>query len=41
MRLLKLSGARSMGYYPDDFIQDQPALDEVKLELSMRALPNR
>lgn len=41
MRLLKLSGIRSMGYYPDDFIQNQPALDEVKLELSLRALPNR
>jgi biofilm PGA synthesis lipoprotein PgaB len=41
MRLLKLSGIRSVGYYPDDFIQDQPALDEVKLELSLRALPNR
>jgi poly-beta-1,6-N-acetyl-D-glucosamine N-deacetylase len=41
MRLLKLNGVRSLGYYPDDFIQDQPALDEVKLELSLRALPNR
>ncbi|TCV85154.1 poly-beta-1,6-N-acetyl-D-glucosamine N-deacetylase PgaB [Sulfurirhabdus autotrophica] len=41
MRLLKLNGAKSVGYYPDDFIQNRPTLDEVKLELSLRVFPNR
>src|SRR5690606_6943307 len=30
MRWLQISGARSLGYYPDDFIQDEPRLDVIR-----------
>ncbi|WP_373981615.1 poly-beta-1,6-N-acetyl-D-glucosamine N-deacetylase PgaB [Achromobacter sp. JD417] len=34
MRRLQLRGARSFGYYPDDFSQDQPRLQDIRPALS-------
>ena len=34
MKLLQLHGARSFGYYPDDFAQDKPKLDVIRPALS-------
>ncbi|PTW85963.1 poly-beta-1,6-N-acetyl-D-glucosamine N-deacetylase PgaB [Achromobacter mucicolens] len=34
MRRLQLRGARSFGYYPDDFSQDQPRLQDIRPAIS-------
>jgi len=37
LRTLQRAGARSIGYYPDDFIGDQPPLGAVRSTISVRA----
>jgi biofilm PGA synthesis lipoprotein PgaB len=39
MRLLELGGARNLGYYPDDFLTDRPALDGLMPPFSLRSQP--
>ena len=39
MRWLQISGARSLGYYPDDFVQDEPHLETVRPFLSNNWYP--
>lgn len=34
MRRLQLRGARSFGYYPDDFAQDQPRMQDIRPAIS-------
>ena len=34
MQWLQLNGARNLGYYPDDFVQDEPRLDIIRPFLS-------
>lgn len=34
--LLRTAGVRNLGYYPDDFLNDQPALDAIKPHLSVQ-----
>ena len=36
--LLQRAGVRHLGYYPDDFLNDQPSLDTVRRALSVRTL---
>ncbi len=36
--LLQSAGVRHLGYYPDDFLNDQPSLDTVRRALSVRTL---
>lgn len=36
LALLRQAGVRNLGYYPDDFLNDQPALDAVKPHLSIQ-----
>ncbi len=38
MQLLKGLGVRHLGYYPDDFLQDRPALDVLKPVFSLERL---
>lgn len=39
MRQLQISGAQSFGYYPDDFLNNQPALKDVRPEISSTWYP--
>jgi poly-beta-1,6-N-acetyl-D-glucosamine N-deacetylase len=39
LRLLEALGARHLGYYPDDFLRDQPDLDTVRPGISMADYP--
>ena len=39
--LLQRQGVRHVGYYPDDFLNDQPSLKTLQRALSMRALLKR
>lgn len=39
MRLLQVNGARNLGYYPDDFIRDQPHLEAVRPAISTADYP--
>lgn len=39
MRQLQISGARSFGYYPDDFAQNQPSLELLRPYLSTAWFP--
>ena len=39
IRMLRAAGARSIGYYPDNFINGQPSLKLLKPELSLQAFP--
>ncbi|MFA5487865.1 MAG: poly-beta-1,6-N-acetyl-D-glucosamine N-deacetylase PgaB [Candidimonas sp.] len=41
MKRLQLRGARSFGYYPDDFLQDQPELEVIRPALSNSWYPFR
>ncbi|MDU1027057.1 MAG: hypothetical protein E7A38_15950, partial [Leclercia adecarboxylata] len=41
MRQLKLSGARNYGYYPDDFINDQPRMAEIRSAFSSYWYPQK
>lgn len=41
MRQLKLSGARNYGYYPDDFINDQPRMAEIRPAFSSYWYPQK
>lgn len=41
MRWLQLHGARNLGYYPDDFIQDEPRLEIIRPVLSNTWYPFR
>jgi len=36
--LLRRAGVRHLGYYPDDFLNDQPSLETVRRAISMRTL---
>jgi biofilm PGA synthesis lipoprotein PgaB len=36
--LLQRAGVRHLGYYPDDFLHDQPSLDTVRRAISVRSL---
>ncbi|MGJ7612755.1 MULTISPECIES: poly-beta-1,6-N-acetyl-D-glucosamine N-deacetylase PgaB [unclassified Variovorax] len=36
--LLQRAGVRHLGYYPDDFLNDQPSLDTVRRAISVRSL---
>jgi len=39
MELLQLQGALNIGYYPDDFIGNQPALKEIRKGISLQTYP--
>jgi biofilm PGA synthesis lipoprotein PgaB len=39
--LLQRAGIRHLGYYPDDFLNDQPSLDVVRRAISVRTLLSR
>jgi biofilm PGA synthesis lipoprotein PgaB len=39
--LLQRQGVRHVGYYPDDFLNDQPSLKTLQRTLSMRSLLKR
>lgn len=41
MDTLMDAGVRSYGYYPDDFVKDQPKLDELVERFSLRSFPYR
>lgn len=41
MQWLQLHGARNLGYYPDDFVQDQPRLEVIRPSLSNDWYPFR
>ena len=41
MQRLQLRGARSFGYYPDDFSQDQPRLQGIRPAISEAWFPIR
>ena len=41
MALLRRKGITNLGYYPDDFVNDHPAVDVIKPEFSLRANPYR
>ena len=41
MRRLQLEGVRSFGYYPDDFIRNQPALETIRPVISNEWYPYR
>ncbi|GGP22760.1 poly-beta-1,6-N-acetyl-D-glucosamine N-deacetylase PgaB [Silvimonas iriomotensis] len=41
MDVLIDAGARNYGYYPDDFVRDQPKLDELVERFSLRSFPYR
>lgn len=40
-RVLHLAGARHWGYYPDDFLQNQPAENVIKPAISVETFPVR
>lgn len=40
-RLLQRQGVRHIGYYPDDFLKDQPTLKTLQRSLSVRSLLKR
>lgn len=37
--VLRRGGARHLGYYPDEFRDDRPALDEIRPALSLKSFP--
>jgi biofilm PGA synthesis lipoprotein PgaB len=39
IRLLQESGVRHIGYYPDDFIQNQPQLEQIRPSISISDYP--
>ncbi|HUB88171.1 MAG TPA: poly-beta-1,6-N-acetyl-D-glucosamine N-deacetylase PgaB [Dyella sp.] len=39
LRLLQIAGARHLGYYPDDFIRNQPQLEAVRPAISIADYP--
>jgi hypothetical protein len=39
MRLLLRGGALNIGYYPDDFVMNRPAVDELRRVTSVHAYP--
>jgi len=39
MRLLKEAGVVSFGYYPDDFVDNRPALGEIRPQISLSTFP--
>ncbi|XRX84491.1 poly-beta-1,6-N-acetyl-D-glucosamine N-deacetylase PgaB [Franconibacter pulveris 1160] len=41
MDQLKISGANSLGYYPDDFINGQPGMDEIRPSFSAWWYPQK
>lgn len=41
MRLLQVRGAVNFGYYPDDFLQDQPRFDVIRPNFSLRTFPHQ
>lgn len=41
MRQLKLSGAKNFGYYPDDFVNDQPPMAEIRSAFSAYWYPQK
>ena len=40
MRVLQLNGVKNYGYYPDDFINNQPAMSRIRPELSSYWYPD-
>jgi biofilm PGA synthesis lipoprotein PgaB len=40
MRLLQLNGVKHYGYYPDDFINNQPEMSRIRPEISTSWYPN-
>lgn len=41
MRLLQLRGVKNYGYYPDDFIHNQPDISQIRPEFSSYWYPNK
>ena len=41
MRLLQLQGVKNYGYYPDDFIHNQPDISQIRPEFSSYWYPNK
>lgn len=41
LRQLQLHGARSLGYYPDDFVTNQPPLEEIRPAISNAWYPHQ
>lgn len=41
LRQLQLNGARSLGYYPDDFVADRPSIEEIRPAISNAWYPYR
>lgn len=41
LQLLQLAGVRHFGYYPDNFVQDQPPAQILRGEMSMNSYPYR
>lgn len=41
VRLLQVNGARHIGYYPDDFIRNQPRLERIRPAISISDYPYR
>ena len=39
MRKLQTAGVKHLAYYPDDFIADRPALDEIRQAISLADYP--
>lgn len=39
MRAMQATGARHLGYYPDDFIRDLPAFEPARAAISARSFP--
>jgi biofilm PGA synthesis lipoprotein PgaB len=39
VRALTADGVRHIGYYPDDFLGNQPALDDARAAMSARQFP--
>ena len=37
MRTVLAAGIRHLAYYPDNFWEDKPGLDRIKLEMSTRS----
>jgi biofilm PGA synthesis lipoprotein PgaB len=39
IELLQVEGARHLGYYPDDFIKNQPQLEVIRPSISIADYP--
>jgi biofilm PGA synthesis lipoprotein PgaB len=41
MRYLQAQGVRNLAYYPDDFISNEPELQQLKQGMSLAEFPAR